>query len=109
MVEIENSKRRKTTIKESIQKKEEEKAIEKEVAIKVDEIRADKKEKKATAKLVPEKPKVILRIGDRVRMFDGKAVGTLDDIEKGKATVNYGLFTSKVNVDLLVFVESAKK
>jgi DNA mismatch repair protein MutS2 len=30
--------------------------------------------------------------GDRVRMFDGKAVGTIDSIEKIKATVNYGMF-----------------
>ncbi|MEO0058948.1 MAG: Endonuclease MutS2 [Bacteroidota bacterium] len=109
IVEMENSKRRKTTIKESIQKKEEEKAIEKEVAVKVDEIRAEKKEKKAIAKLIPEKPKVVLKIGDRVRMFDGKAIGTLDGIEKGKATVNYGLFTSKVSLELLEFVENSKK
>jgi hypothetical protein len=26
-------------------------------------------------------------------MFDGKAVGTIDSIEKNKANVNYGAFT----------------
>jgi DNA mismatch repair protein MutS2 len=40
-------------------------------------------------------PKAIIRLGDRVRMFDGKAVGT-DTIEKIKATVNYGMFTSRL-------------
>ena len=109
IVEMENSKRQKATIKETSVKKEQEKEIEKEVAVKVDAIRAEKKEKKENAKIVIEKPKAILKIGDRVRMFDGKAIGTLDGIEKGKATVNYGLFTSKVNVDLLELVESPKK
>jgi DNA mismatch repair protein MutS2 len=41
-------------------------------------------------------------------MFDGKAVGTLDGIEKNKATVNYGVFTSKVSLDALEFVERPK-
>ena len=39
-------------------------------------------------------------------MFDGKAIGTIDSIEKNKATVNYGLFTSKVSLDLLEWVSS---
>jgi DNA mismatch repair protein MutS2 len=42
-------------------------------------------------------------------MIDGKAVGTLDNIEKNKATVNYGVFTSKVNLDQLELVEAMKK
>ena len=80
-----------------------------EVAIKVEAIREEKKEKKANAKIVVEKPKVALKVGDRVRMFDGRAVGTLDVIERNKATVNYGLFTSKVSLDLLEFVDNLKK
>ena len=55
------------------------------------------------------KPKAIIRIGDRVRMIDGKAVGTLDSIEKNKATVNYGIFTSKVDLNSLELVEAIKK
>ena len=58
--------------------------------------------------MVVEKPKPILKVGDRVRMFDGKAVGTIDSIEKNKATVNYGMFTSKVSLDVLEWVESKK-
>ena len=42
-------------------------------------------------------------------MTDGKAIGTIDKIEKDKAVVNYGIFTSKVSLDALEFVESPKK
>jgi DNA mismatch repair protein MutS2 len=104
IIEIENSKRKKASVKEVILKKEKEKEIIKEVTVHVEEIRAEKKEKKLKATLVPEKPKVILKVGDRVKMFDGKAIGTIDKIEKTKAIVNYGLFTSNVSLDLLEFV-----
>ena len=109
IIEIENSKRRKATVKEIIIKKEKEKEIIKEVTVHVEEIRAAKKEKKLKANLVVEKPKHVLKIGDRVRMFDGKAVGSIDKIEKNKAIVNYGVFTSKVNLEALEFVEKAKR
>jgi DNA mismatch repair protein MutS2 len=49
-----------------------------------------------------------LKVGDRVRMNDGKAVGSIDKIEKNKAVVNYGVFTSTVNLDQLEFVEAKK-
>ncbi len=105
MVEIENSKRKKLTPKEVKVKTEIEKVIVEEVNNKVEEIRIEKKEKKIKAALEPEKPKVVLKIGDRVKMFDGKSIGTIDKIEKNKATVNYGVFTSKVSVDLLEYVQ----
>lgn len=109
MVEIENSKRKKASVKEKKQKEIIQQQIIQEVNTKVDEIRAVKKEKKAKAlKIESEKPKPILKVGDRVRMTDGKAVGTLDAIEKNKATVNYGLFTSKVSLDVLELVEAKK-
>ena len=73
----------------------------------MEEIRKEKKEKKL--KPVIEKPKPILKVGDRVRMLDGKSVGSIDKIEKNKAVVNYGLFTSKVSLDELEFVEAGKK
>lgn len=107
IIEIEVSKRKKATpkeIKASIAKKNE---VIKEVETKVEAIRIEKKEQKI--KPVIEKPKPILKVGDRVRMFDGKAVGSIDSIEKNKATVNYGVFTSKVSVDLLELVETGKK
>jgi DNA mismatch repair protein MutS2 len=108
MVEIENNKRRKISVKEKKVQEVIQKKIVEEVTIKVDEIRKEKKEKKIKAALVPEKPKMVLTIGDRVRMHDGKAVGTLEKIEKNKAVVNYGVFTSNVSMDLLEFVERPK-
>ena len=108
MVEIENSKRRKVSVKEKKAQEVIQKKIVEEVTVKVEEIRQEKKEKKIKAALVPEKPKMVLKIGDRVRMHDGKAIGTLEKIEKNKVVVNYGVFTSKVNLDLLEFVERPK-
>lgn len=108
MVEIENSKRKKATPKEKKIKEVQQKQIVAEVQIKVEEIRKEKKEKKIKEKAV-EKPKLPLKVGDRVRMVDGKAVGSIDAIEKNKATVNYGIFTSKVDLESLELVEAKKK
>lgn len=105
LVEVENSKRRKASVKENMAKEITRKKTAEEVTIKVEEIRAEKKEKKLKTKAI-EIPKVVLKVGDRVRMFDGKAIGTIDKIEKNKAVVNYGIFTSKVNLELLEFVQA---
>lgn len=107
IVEIENSKRKKATPKEVKAIVEKKKEIIKEAEVIVEEIRKEKKEKKL--KPVIEKPKAMIRLGDRVRMLDGRAVGTIDAIEKNKATVNYGMFTSKVSMDELELVEAMKK
>jgi DNA mismatch repair protein MutS2 len=104
IVEMDNSKRRKASIKDTIVKKEKEIAIKKEIEVKVEAIRIEKKEKKIVPIIF--KPKVVLKLGDRVRMYDGKAIGTIDKIEKDKAIVNYGVFTSKVNLEALEFVGS---
>ena len=107
IVEIENSKRKKATVKEKAAIEIIKKKVIEEVQVKVEEIREVKKEKKIKAqKTEAEKPIVVLKVGDRVRMHDGKAVGTIDKIEKNKAVVNYGVFTSKVNVEQLEFVQS---
>jgi len=105
IVEIENSKRKKATVKEKAAKEIIQKIVIEEVKVKVDQIRAEKKEKKLKA-TTEEKPKVTLKVGDRVRMSDGKAIGTIDKIEKNKAVVNYGVFTSKVNLEQLEFVQA---
>ncbi len=107
IVEIENSKRKKATFKERVEKEIIKKKVIEEVSIKVEEIREVKKEKKIKAQKTEDaKPKVILKVGDRVRMFDGKAIGTIDKIEKNKAVVNYGVFTSKVSIEALEYVQS---
>ena len=108
IIEIENSKRRKASVKETLVKKEKEKEVIQEVTVQVEAIRVAKKEKKLKANLVIEKPKPTLKVGDRVRMFDGKAIGSIDKIEKNKAVVNYGVFTSTVSLEALEFVESKK-
>ncbi len=106
MVEIENSKRKKASVKEKVAKEIIQKKVIEEVKVKVDEIRIAKKEKKIKAqKAESDKPKVILKVGDRVRMVDGKAVGTIDKIEKNKVVVNYGVFTSKVTLEQLEYVQ----
>lgn len=109
MVEIENSKRKKISAKEKKAKEVVQKQVIEEVKEKVEEIRKEKKEKKIKAqKEEANKPKILLKVGDRVRMIDGKAVGSIDLIEKNKATVNYGIFTSKVDLDRLELVERMK-
>ena len=111
IIEIENSKIKKQTAKQRKAESLRQKKAEKEVSEKVETIRKEK-EKKKTEILAKEKeikPKVALKLNDRVRMFDGKAIGTIDTIEKGKAIVNYGLFTTNVSLDLLELVERSKK
>ena len=49
--------------------------------------------------------KVNLHIGDHVRLFGGKAVGTIDRLENNKATVNYGAFITQVHTDELELVK----
>jgi DNA mismatch repair protein MutS2 len=106
IVEIENSKRRKVSVKEAKKIKVEEKKVIEEVEVQVETIRKEKKEKKLKAKLIEEnKPVVELKVGDRVRMKDGKAIGTIDAIEKKKVTVNYGVFTSKVSIEMLEYIQ----
>lgn len=105
LVMVENSKRKPAKskpAKERKQEKQEAHQIKQEVEQKVAKIRKEKKKKKAeAAKMPPSKPKVALKVGDRVRMIDGRAVGTIDSIEKKKAIVNYGLFTADVSLEEL--------
>ena len=105
VVEIENSKRKKLSAKEKKIKEVVVKQVIAEVNVKVEEIRTEKKEKKIKAKLIPEKPAVELKVGDRVRMKDGKAIGTIEKIEKNKVSVNYGVFISKTNLESLEYVQ----
>ncbi|MEB3348169.1 DNA mismatch repair protein MutS [Aquimarina gracilis] len=109
IVQVENSKRKKQSAKQrNIQKAKKKKVVE-EVEKKVKVIREKKKEeKKKEEKIIQKKPKIALKVGDRVRMIDGKSIGTIDTLEKGKAVVNYGIFTTNVAVDQLEFVERKK-
>lgn len=109
IVTVENAKRKQELPKVKKEKKVKEKEVEQEVIQKVAVIREKKKKEKAISKQKESsKPKVVLKVGDKVRMPDGRAVGIIDKIEKQKATVNYGMFTTKVSVDELEFVEQKK-
>lgn len=102
LVMIENSKRIKQKPQVKKEKKKKEEKLLKEVEKKVEIIRQKKKERKEAAKkLPPPKPKVTLKVGDRVRMIDGRAIGTIDNIERKKAFVNYGMFTTHVSLEEL--------
>lgn len=108
LIEVENSKRKKLTKKEKVVKKKKVAIVKKEVEQKVAIIREKKTEEKKKAALLPPKPKHVLKVGDRVRLIDGKAVGDLEKIEKKKAFVNYGFFTSECKLDQLELVQRMK-
>ena len=109
IVEVENSKRVRQSAKQRNIQKAKKKKVTEEVEKKVKVIREKKKEeKKKEEKIEQQKPKVALKVGDRVRMIDGKSIGSIDSIEKEKAIVNYGIFTTNVALDQLEFVERKK-
>lgn len=105
LVEIENSKRKKKSTQVIKKEREEKLAVVAEITQEVAIIREKKKKEKQKPKVLST-PKVILKIGHRVRLLGGKAVGTIDSLEKNKAIVNYGLFTTNVSVDQLEFVSN---
>lgn len=113
IVEIENSKRVKESPKEKKIKQVTEKKIQEEAIKVVEVIRERKKEEKkkveSAKKTEANRPKANLKLGDRVRLENGKAVGTIDTIEKNKAVVNYGTFTTSVSMDQLELVQAMKK
>ena len=99
LVLVENSKIKKISPTEKKKEKVKKLIVKKEVEKKVQVIRTRKKKQKEIAKKAPPpKPRVDLKIGDRVRMIDGIAEGTIDTIEKKRAIVNYGTFTTQVNM-----------
>jgi DNA mismatch repair protein MutS2 len=107
IVQIENSKRKKVSAKQKKIEKAKEVQVKKEAEKKVEVIRQKKKAAKQK-EVSTEKPRPILKVGDRVRMHDGRAIGSIDVLEKNKAIVNYGMFTTNVNVDLLELIETKK-
>ena len=84
------------------QQKGKQKQVEQEVIQKVQEIRTEKiKAKVSLVKEEDKKPQVALKINDKVRLADSKSVGTIDSIEKGKVTINYGFFTTIAPIEQL--------
>lgn len=109
IVETENSKRKQNSAAAHKKEQEKKKAIKEEIIKAIEEVREEKKKKLILKPKEQSRPKIALQVGDKVRLVDGKAVGTLDSIERKKAIVNYGMFTTQVNVDGLEFVSRDKK
>ena len=107
LVESENAKRKRKNSILAKKEREKKKRLNEEVKKELVVVRKEKK-KKTKQKESPAKPKIKLKVGDRVRMFDGRSVGSIDSIEKNKVIVNYGIFTTQINIELLEFVESEK-
>ena len=109
IVETENSKRKKTSFKEAKTKRAIKKKTANELEQKIAKVRKEKVIRKKKEETIKEnKPRPIFKVGDRVRMHDGKAIGSIATLEKGKAVVNYGVFTTHVSVDLLELVASSE-
>lgn len=112
IIESENAKRKQLSKVEKAKQKEQKKQTEEEVKKEIETIRVQKKiEKKAKAtqeQIVKERMLRELKVNDRVRIKDSRSVGSIDKIEKGKAIVNYGLFTTTVSLSDLELVEKVK-
>ena len=96
--------------KEKIAQKEKQerlKKVEEEIMTEVKKVRV--KKQAVEKKIAREKADYQFKVNDRVRLFDGNAKGTIEKIEKNIATINYGFFTAKTNVDQLELVQAAKK
>ena len=109
IVEEENAKRKRKSVAEHKKEQKQKKALQDEVAKKVEVVREEKKKNPPQKTKEKLRPKVTFNVGDKVRMYDGKAVGTIDTLEKKNAIVNYGVFTTQVNVEALELVERKKK
>ncbi len=108
IIETENAKRKRKTAAVAKKDQEQKKKLDEQVKKDLVKMRKEKKKQKKQVEVV-EQPKPTLAVGDQVRLFDGRSVGSIDAIEKQKAIVNYGAFTTQVSLDLLELVKSAKK
>jgi DNA mismatch repair protein MutS2 len=79
---------------------------ENEVMKKVVEIR--KVKHKEAEKLAKLKSEYIFKINDSVRLKDGNSVGTIERIEKKKAFINFGNFTTEAALEKLELVKKSK-
>lgn len=112
LIEMENAKRKQMSKEERIKQKEEKKTTTHEVHKQMEAIRQQRKEEKkeriAQERAEKEKLQRALSVGDRVRIKDSRSVGSIDKIEKGKAIVNYGAFTTSVSLDELELVQKIR-
>lgn len=101
LVETENSKRKKKNIETVKNERKSKQAQETELK---DDLKSlpVKPSTAVVKKKVKDKPDISsFQVGDKVRLEDSKSTGTIDTIEKEIATVNYGMFTTKVHLSKL--------
>ena len=102
LIESENAKRNKKSAAVIQNQKKIKKTTEIELQKKIQTIRNEKKKPLIVA---VKKLNITLKIGDYVRLQYSKSIGTIDSIKKNKAIVNYGKFTTQVDVDQLEYVK----
>lgn len=102
------TKNQKKIAKVTFQKKQNKiKETEKEVLKAVDILREKKKKE---VKVETQKIKDYrYKLGDTVRLIDGRAQGTIERIDGDKLLINYGMFTAQTNIDKIELVKAAKK
>ena len=109
IVETENSKRKKKSAVVAKAQRVKQAEVAQEARSKAKHIREQKKTEEKNNRLKEKnKPLPVYTLGDRVRMKDGKAIGSIDSIKKNKAVVNYGQFTTHVSLEQLELVERKK-
>ena len=96
LVDSLNSKRKKKNFLKNKLEKNRKKRTAQILETELIDIRKEKNKNKS--KVIIKKNKVELRVGDRVRLEESRSIGTIDKIEKNKAIVNYGTFTTKVDL-----------
>ncbi|PZD79190.1 DNA mismatch repair protein MutS [Mesonia sp. K7] len=115
IVAVENSKReasRALASKKAKAEKAKKEKIQQEAIQQIEVIREKKKEEKAQQKVKEQeirKEKIAnFKVGDTVRIEGSRSNGTIDKIEKKKAIVNYGMFTTEIALDQLELIKKAK-
>lgn len=109
LVAIENSKRKKQTKKQKTKETQKQKKVQQEAEQKIVHIREKKeRERKQAIKTARKEEKeriASLKVNDQVRLEGSRAIGVLDRIEKGKALINYGMFTTEADLSKLELVK----
>ncbi len=112
IVAVENSKREGENKKKIKQEQQRLKKAKQEALQKIKPIRkkrkAEKKQAHKKAKKAEEKRIAALALHDEVRIEGSRAIGTINRIEKGKAVVNYGMFTTETALEKLELVNKKK-
>lgn len=112
IAEIENSKREKQTKKQHKREHQRKHKIRQEAQKQLKPIRQQKEIRKKKevekAKKAEKQRLASLKANDRVRLEGSRAIGTIDKIEKDKAIINYGMFTTEAPLTKIELVQKAK-